>query len=130
MLFHTETVAGTHGWPLTLPVWAGILLCALLIPGAGAQPPPPELVPAPNPPEVPEPVRSGETLEPEVTIKRDARQTVTEYRINGRLQAIKVEPRNAPAYYLVDTDGDGNLETRRDALSAGFLIPQWVIFSW
>ncbi len=95
-----------------------------------AQTEPPELIPAPDSPELPESIRSGETLEPEITIIRRAKETVTEYRINGKLQVIKVEPENAPAYYLIDTDGDGNLETRRSALDPGLLIPHWIIYSW
>lgn len=116
--------------PFQAAARAGILLGVLFLPPAGAQRPPPELVPVPNPPVVPQPVRSGESLEPGVTISRGARKTVTEYRVNGRLEAIKVEPDNAPAYYLIDTDGDGALETRRDTLSDDLLIPQWVILSW
>lgn len=107
-----------------------LIVNAVIIRGLVAQSPPMNLVPVPNPPTLPEPVRSGETLEPEVTIIRRARETVTEYRINGQLQAIKVEPENAPAYYLVDTDGDGNLETRNDAHDPDFLIPMWIILSW
>lgn len=105
-------------------------MCAVLTRKLDAQSPPQELDPVPNPPPIPERVRSGETLDPEVTIIRRARETVTEYRINGRLQAIKVEPENAPAYYLVDTDGDGDLETRRSAYGPDFLIPMWLILSW
>ncbi len=105
------------------------LSCAALTQKLGAQSPP-ALEPVPDPPPIPEPVRSGESLEPEVTIIRRARETVTEYRLNGRLQAIKVEPENAPAYYLVDTDGDGDLETRRSAYGPDFLIPMWIIMSW
>ncbi len=112
------------------PIVAAFVLNAFLIQKLGAQSPPPELVPAPDAPAIPDQVRSGETLEPEVTIIRRAGETVTEYRINGRLQAIRVEPENAPAYYLVDTDGDGDLETRRNAYGPDFLIPAWVIFSW
>lgn len=107
---------------------AALTLSAVFIQTLGAQPP--ELEPAPNQPPIPERVQSGETLEPEVTIIRRARETVTEYRIGGRLQAIKVEPDNAPAYYLLDTDGDGNLETRKSAYGPDFLIPMWVILSW
>jgi hypothetical protein len=108
---------------------AALFLCAVSIQKLDAQPPPaPE--PVPNPPPIPDRVRSGETLEPEVTITRRARETVTEYRINGRLRAIRVEPDNAPAYYLVDTDGDGDLETRRSAHGPELLIPMWLILSW
>ncbi len=107
-----------------------LLIGAVLAVDTGAQSPPPELQPVPDPPPIPERVQSGETLEPEVTIIRGAEQTVTEYRVNGRLRAIKVEPENAPAYYLVDTDGDGDLETRRSAYGPDFLIPMWLILSW
>ena len=53
---------------------------------------PPNLQAIPEAPEIPPKVKSGETLEPEVTIRRDAKHTVTEYRINGRVHSIKVEP--------------------------------------
>ena len=43
---------------------------------------------------------------------------------------VKISPKNAPAYYMVDTDGDGNLETRRSDLEKGMNIPQWLLFSW
>ena len=114
----------------TTSVAVALIVGTLLAAEVGAQIPPPELEPVPDPPPIPERVRSGETLDPEVTIIRRARETVTEYRINGRLQAIKVEPENAPAYYLVDTDGDGDLETRRSAYGPDFLIPMWLILSW
>jgi hypothetical protein len=70
-------------------------VCAASSQKLGAQPP--KLEPVPDPPSIPERVQSGETLEPEVTIIRRARETVTEYRVDGQLQAIKVEPENAPA---------------------------------
>lgn len=90
----------------------------------------PALPDAPEPPTLPQRVQSGETLEPDVTIIRRREETVTEYRVNGKLRAIKVQPNNAPAYYLVDSDGDGRPESRRDGFGEDILIPQWVIFSW
>lgn len=108
---------------------AALVLSAVSLQSLFAQQPP-ELVPVPDPPPLPERVRSGESLEPDVTIIRRARETVTEYRINGRLQAIRVEPDGAPAYYLVDTDGDGDLETRRNGYDSDILIPMWLILSW
>lgn len=108
-----------------------LLLAVVAWPLTGAsQSEAPALAEVPEPPTLPERVRSGETLEPDITIIRRKKEVVTEYRINGKLQAIKVEPENAPAYYLVDADGDGNLETRSKGLGPDFLIPQWVIFSW
>lgn len=91
---------------------------------------PPNLQAIPEAPEIPPKVKSGETLEPEVTIRRDAKQTITEYRINGRVHSIKVEPVVGPTYWLVDTTGDGFTDTRYDNYNPPFAIPGWVIFRW
>jgi hypothetical protein len=90
----------------------------------------PALQAAPEPPDLPPRVKSGETLEPEITIRRDEKQTITEYRVNGRVHSIKVEPVAGPTYWLVDTTGDGFTETRYDNYNPPFLIPGWVIFRW
>jgi hypothetical protein len=99
--------------------------------GARAQTTPPDLQPVPEPPPMPSRVQSGEELEPDVRIVRKDKSTVTEYRVNGRLRAIKVQPDgNFPPYYLYDTDGDGRLDQRRGRFDPDLLIPSWVIFSW
>jgi hypothetical protein len=90
----------------------------------------PGLQAVPEPPEIPARVKSGETLEPEVTIRQDSEKTVTEYRIGGRVQSIKVEPAVGPTYWLVDTTGDGFTDTRYDNYYPPFAIPGWVIFRW
>ena len=88
------------------------------------------------PPGLPEPdlptagAVDQEAIEPEVTIIRRQDRTVEEYRINGQLYMIKVTPRKGVPYYLMDSDGDGSLESRRDELDPKLLIPSWVIFSW
>lgn len=91
---------------------------------------PPGLAPAPELPDLPEPVQSGETLEPDITIIEKAQETVQEYRVNGRLYMVKVTPRRGAAYYLVDNDGDGQLETRTGDPAAEIVVPQWIILSW
>ena len=88
-----------------------------------------ELQPIPEPPPIPKPVRSGETLEPDVRIVRGESETVSEYRVNGQVKVIKVQPDVGPAYYLVDTDGDGSIDNRA-VLGPDLVIPQWVLFSW
>ena len=90
----------------------------------------PTLQAVPEPPDIPPRVKSGETLEPEITIRRDDKQTVTEYRINGQVQSIKVEPVVGPTYWLVDTTGDGFTDTRYSNYNPPFAIPGWVIFRW
>jgi len=74
----------------------------------------------------------AEGLQPEVNIIQRGDKTIEEYRLNGRLYKIKVTPKNAPPYFLVDRDGDGSFETRRfeSNLEPDLMIPQWVLFRW
>ena len=88
---------------------------------------PSERTDAPPPPM---PSEAQEGLEPEVTIIRKEDRTVEEYRINGELYMIKVTPSKGYPYYLVDADGDGSLETRRNELDPRILVPSWVILRW
>lgn len=81
------------------------------------------------------PVFSEETAkEPEptgeVVIKDADGGIVEEKRVNGRLYAIRVTPKKGRPYYLVDSDGDGDLETRRNDTDSDLLIPAWVIKEW
>ncbi|MEE8513148.1 MAG: DUF2782 domain-containing protein [Gammaproteobacteria bacterium] len=84
----------------------------------------------PEPPPLPEPVQSGEVLEPEITIIQKEEVTVEEYRINGILYMVKVTPSVGLPYYLIDQDGDGVMETQMDGIYADPVVPQWVLFSW
>jgi len=88
-------------------------------------PPPPEIIRGDNG----EPV-SGD-LEPQVTIKEGPEgQKVEEYRVHGRLYMIKVTPKSAPVYYVVDRDGDGTFETTFNGPIDRISIPQWVLIKW
>lgn len=84
----------------------------------------------PKPPVLPEPMESGEAIEPEVRIIQKEGATVEEYSINGRTYMVKVTPTKGPPYYLIDRDGDGSLETRKSGIYDDPVVPQWVIFSW
>ena len=64
---------------------------------------------------------------PEVNIIRQKDKTIEEYRINGKLRYIKIIPKNGVAYYMIDTDGDGKLETRQDDLENP-PINQWILW--
>lgn len=89
-----------------------------------------QLAPVPEPPELPMPVESGETLEPDITIRRKGKDTIQEYRKNGQLYMVKVVPKIGPAYYLIDTDGDGNMDVRGNDLDKGTQINQWKLLEW
>lgn len=105
------------------------LTAALLLALAGGPamaadaPPPPE-------PTAPQTADDGTVPEPEVTIRQSEGQNVAEYRIKGRLYMIKITPQAGPAYYLIDTDGDGELETRHNGPMDAYLIPSWILFRW
>ncbi len=109
------------------------LLLASLAAPAMAQTP--EEVPPPPP--MPErrsgtpapPASVEELLEPQVTIIRREREVIEEYRVSGQLYMVRITPRSGPPYFLIDSDGDGSLETRRNELSNPE-IPQWVLFRW
>jgi hypothetical protein len=66
---------------------------------------------------------------PEVRVIQRPDALIEEYRQNGRLYMVKIVPRFGPPYYLVDSDGDGSLESRRFELDSG-TVPQWMLFSW
>lgn len=90
-------------------------------------PPPPmpeERSDAPTPP-----AEVEDLLEPQVTIIRREREVIEEYRVSGQLYMVRITPRSGPPYFLIDSDGDGSLETRRNELSNPE-IPQWVLFRW
>jgi len=72
-----------------------------------------------------EPESSGE-----VTIQDAKGDIVEELRVNGQLYAVRVSPKHGAPYYLVDSDGDGNLETRKNDTDPALLIPAWVIKKW
>lgn len=111
-----------------------IMLAAMSLAAVAFAQQPEEFDAVPEPPDLPDPVESGQPLdqpvEPEVTIIRRGDAVVEEYRVNGRHYMTKVTPSVGPAYYLIDRDGDGRMETRMSEIYDDFVVPQWVIFSW
>ena len=72
-----------------------------------------------------------DTLEPKVTITPSDGERIIEYRANGRVFMVKIQPVKGPAYFLVDSDGDGSLETKRFSIKdEAFALPHWVLFRW
>lgn len=84
---------------------------------------------SPAPPSLPA-IGEEEGIEPEVRIIRREDQTIEEYRVHGRLYMIKVTPKNAPPYYLVDSDGDGTMDASPSEIEPRLMIPSWVLFRW
>ncbi|WP_110685879.1 DUF2782 domain-containing protein [Salinicola aestuarinus] len=65
--------------------------------------------------------QSGPT--PEVMTVQEAGQTLKEYRVDGKLYAIRIIPADGPAYFLLDATGGGNFERVDQARVA---VPDWV----
>lgn len=84
----------------------------------------------PEPPELPPRIQSGEEMEPDITIIRKGKDTIQEYRRNGRLYMIKVQPQVGPPYYLLDTNGDGVMDVKKNDLDKNSNINQWLLFEW
>ncbi|WP_176256702.1 DUF2782 domain-containing protein [Derxia lacustris] len=81
-----------------------------------------------------EPVPDGApTLEggtpADITIRRDNRAEFKEYRVNGRLYAVKVTPIGGKPYWLIDRSGGGQLQ-RFDGPSPNLTVPSWLILEW
>lgn len=93
-------------------------------------PAPEELAPVPEPPQLPKQVQDDETMEPDITIYRKDKSTIQEFRRGGKLYMVKVIPDVGPAYYFLDTNGDGKMDVRRSDLENGLNINQWKILEW
>ena len=72
-------------------------------------------------------VTPGNTIEPSVRVRPDDGATIKEWVKNGKVVAVRVEPKGAPAYYLVDMNGDGLFEPGPDFGDDG-MVAQWVLF--
>ncbi|MDR1888078.1 MAG: DUF2782 domain-containing protein [Zoogloeaceae bacterium] len=103
-------------FPLLLSALALIFTPALM-----AQTPAADIPPPPNLQTFDEDLE-----EPQITIRREERSTVEEYRLGGKLYMIKVTPEIGEPYYLVDNDGDGHFETHSPT-DSGVKVPMWVI---
>lgn len=84
---------------------------------------------APTPPQVQD-AGAQDPVEPEITIIQQEDKVLYEYRDQGgRLIMVKVVPKKGRPYYLLDTDGDGELDaTQWDPSSVA--VQMWEIFRW
>jgi len=65
----------------------------------------------------------AQPVSPDISVRQEAGQTLREYRVNGKLYAIRIDPDGGGSYFLVDRTGDGNFErSQSDSVD----IPNWV----
>ena len=69
-------------------------------------------------------------LDQEIRIVDTERGLIEEFSSAGKVFMIKITPKKGRPYFLVDADGDGDLESHRNDNAPRLLIPSWVIFSW
>jgi hypothetical protein len=118
--------------------WIIAAVVLALVGAASAQPgewadvpPPPEMAADAPPPVLDERARQLQMLEEaDITLIERPDGIIREYRIGGRLFMVEVVPRFGPRYYLIDTNGDGMLDTQRRGLGPDFVPPQWILFQW
>lgn len=67
--------------------------------------------------------------EGDVTISEGKNETVYEYRRNGKLVMVRVQPDQGPPYYFFDADGDGVLEHHEDD-PRNSTTAQWMLLRW
>jgi hypothetical protein len=77
-----------------------------------------------------EPPPLDQAMEPEVVITPKEQGRVKEYRVNGQLYMIEIIPTKGVPYYLIDMNGDGLFESRRNQLEPNLAVPRWPILRW
>lgn len=110
-----------------------LFICLTILPSAlswAGDAPLDEPPAVPEPPELPAPIQSGEEMPPDITIIRKGSDTLQEYRRNGKLYMVKVQPQVGPPYYLLDTNGDGRMDVKKNDLDKGSEINKWTLFEW
>jgi len=55
---------------------------------------------------------------------------IEEYRIAGRIYMIKITPHYGIPYYLIDSNGDGDMDTRKTEVDEHLMIPSWTLLRW
>ncbi|MCH8478105.1 MAG: DUF2782 domain-containing protein [Wenzhouxiangella sp.] len=111
-----------------LLVRALLLVTPLAVAQSEAPPPPPMPDPEPLPPKVLDP---DAELEPQVVIRREDDRVIEEYMSGGVVYMIRVIPAVGPPYYLVDTTGDGNFDSRHFHDQIDPVHPaRWRIIEW
>jgi len=89
----------------------------------------PEAVP--EPPDLPMPVQSGEEMEPDINIRKGKdNELIQEYSRNGKVYMIKITPQVGPPYYLLDTNGDGQMDVKKNDMDKNTNINMWNLFQW
>ena len=124
-----------HGSPAILDpraprslVLAAMLMCLLAwLPAGGPraqsnpEPPPPDDITAAD---------LLDSMRSDVRIIARENHDIEEFRVGNKVYMIKVKPKGAPPYYLVDQDGSGDLQWRRGPDLERTSVAHWSVIRW
>jgi hypothetical protein len=51
---------------------------------------------------------------------------ISEYRVQGQLRMVRVKPLRGPAYYMIDSNGDGRMDRSKGDVSPVY----YKLYSW
>ena len=51
---------------------------------------------------------------------------ISEYRVQGQLRMVRVKPARGPAYYMIDSNGDGRMDRSKGDVSPVY----YKLYSW
>jgi len=115
-------------------IFAFVLLAAALDAGAQstARARPPGTAPLDEPPPPPAMIDDVdpalEKAERNTRIEGD--NTITEYRVKGKVFMQRVTPKHGRSYVLMDHKGDGTFTRQDNTLDNGNRVPQWVLLDF
>ncbi|MBK5941137.1 DUF2782 domain-containing protein [Halochromatium roseum] len=69
-------------------------------------------------------------IAPQVRVRDYQNRTVEEFSVNNNVYMVRITPTAGAPYYLVDTDGSGNMEWNRGRPGFHMQVPQWALLSW
>ena len=82
-----------------------------------------------TPPQIKDEKDGKSAPDPDLITRKSGGDTITEYRIKGKLYQQKIQPASGPAYYLIDEKGEGKF-TRVDGPDLKYSVPMWVLLEW
>jgi len=71
---------------------------------------------------------TADDIRPQVQIRNYENRTVEQYSVNGNTYMLKITPSAGAPYYLVDSDGSGDMTWSRNRPNLS--VPQWTLLSW
>lgn len=75
-------------------------------------------------------ITSLDEFEPSIKIESYENRTTEEYSVNNNVYMIKITPTVGAPYYLVDPDGTGDMEWKRETDDKYMAPPRWTLHSW